>query len=148
MARQLRVSEAETFFATLDAAAAAGDVVSRDGVSHDEAPVQRESSGAAGELLAYALHRGRFQGAMPESASLAPGCVAEADIFLAAVGKSIRSTQSTSARRTFSKMISSLTLHTERSKALTFENLLQHGPLLPAGGGARRAPLRGGAAAV
>ncbi len=146
MARQLRVSEAETFFATLDAAAAAGDVVSRDGVSHDEA--QRESSGAAGELLAYALHRGRFQGAMPESPPLEPGSVAEADMFLAAVGKSIRSTQSASARRIFSKMISSLTLHTERPKALTFENLLQHGPLLPAGGGARRAPLRGGAAAV
>ena len=113
MARKLRVSEAETFLATLDAAAAAGDVVSRDDVSHDDTAVQRESSGAAGELLAYALHRGRFQGAMPESESLAPGCVAEADMFLAAVGKSLRSTQSTThasnARPIFSKMIFSMT---------------------------------------
>ena len=104
MARKLRVSEAETFVATLDAAAAASNEVSSDDVSNDDAAVQRESSGAAGELLAYALHRGRLEGAKPEIASLAPGSVAEADMFLAAVGKSLRSSQPTSARPTFSKV--------------------------------------------
>ena len=98
VARRLGVSEAESFFATLDAAAAEGDAPLYD----DGSTGPREGSGAAGELLAYALHRGRVEGAtgpgrasagINQSEGVAPGSVAEADMFHAVVGKSFRNTQ-------------------------------------------------------
>lgn len=65
VAKSLGVEEAERFLATLDA-------------SDDATP----RSKAAGELLAYALHRGRVEGQEAPGQNMPPASVADAHVFL------------------------------------------------------------------
>ena len=65
VAKSLGVEDSNRFLATLDA-------------SDESTP----RSKAAGELLAYALHRGRVEGQEAPGRALPPGSVAEADVFI------------------------------------------------------------------
>ena len=65
VAKSLRVDEANRFLATLDAS-----------------DVATPRSKAAGELLAYALHRGRVEGQEAPARAMPAGSVAEADVFV------------------------------------------------------------------